>query len=60
MAWQDVLDEIAAGRSENLTCPLCRKGKLVIETLGEPERSGGPTRISCPQCKKYIEGRFTG
>ena len=49
--WQDVLDEIAAGRRTGLVCPFCKKGQLAIE-----DRQGGGMQVSCPQCKKFIEG----
>jgi endogenous inhibitor of DNA gyrase (YacG/DUF329 family) len=52
IAWQDVLDEIAAGRSDNLACPYCSARPLQIE------REDQRTRVSCPQCKKFIEGAF--
>ena len=53
IVWQDVLDEVAAGRPDGLVCPFCRKGKLEIE---QGER--GRVRIACPEsgCKKFIEG----
>jgi transcription elongation factor Elf1 len=54
IVWQDVLDEIAAGRPDNLTCPFCHHTPLRIE--GEGMR----TRIACSQCSKYIEGTFSG
>jgi|KBSSwiStaDraftv2_1062776.scaffolds.fasta_scaffold106237_3 hypothetical protein len=50
IVWQDVLDEISAGRRSGLVCPSCRKGQLQIE-----ERPRG-MRITCPACKKFIEG----
>jgi hypothetical protein len=50
IVWQDVLDEINAGRRSGLVCPSCKKGQLVIE-----ERARG-MRISCPACKKFLEG----
>ena len=50
IVWQDVLDEISAGRRSGLVCPSCRNGQLQIE-----ERPRG-MRITCPACKKFIEG----
>jgi hypothetical protein len=50
IVWQDVLDEISAGRRSGLVCPSCRKGQLQIE-----DRPRG-MRITCPACKKFIEG----
>jgi hypothetical protein len=52
IAWQDVLDMVVAGRPEGLACPYCHARPLLIE---EVEFS---TRISCPKCKKFIQGRF--
>jgi hypothetical protein len=53
MAWQDVLDAVAAGRPSEAGCPYCNHRPLTIE---EVEFS---TRISCSKCKKFIQGRFT-
>jgi hypothetical protein len=50
IVWQDVLDEIIAGRRSGLVCPNCKKGQLQIE-----EQPRG-MRISCPACKQFIEG----
>jgi hypothetical protein len=52
IVWQDVLDMVAAGRPSEVGCPFCNHRPLTIE---EVEYS---TRISCPKCKKFIEGRF--
>ncbi|HKA91663.1 MAG TPA: hypothetical protein VKE22_28565 [Haliangiales bacterium] len=49
--WQDVLDEISAGRRAGLVCPFCRKGQLAVE-----DKQTGGLRVSCPNCKKFIEG----
>jgi hypothetical protein len=48
--WQDTLDEIMAGRRSGLLCPSCKKGTLQIE-----EQPRG-LRITCPACKKFLEG----
>jgi len=50
--WQDVLDEIHAGRKDNLTCPHC--GHMPLEVTQREL----VTRIACPQCKQYLEGSF--
>ena len=55
IAWQDVLDEIAAGRSTTLQCPFCATAPLDVE-----EKFNGRTKISCKKCSKYIEGTFSG
>jgi hypothetical protein len=59
IAWQDVLDEIAAGRGEGLSCPFCRTGKLEIGANPDGARDS-KTRIECNRCKKFIEGQFAG
>jgi hypothetical protein len=52
MPWMDVLDMVNAGRPSEVGCPFCNHRPLTIE---EVEHS---TRISCPKCKKFIQGRF--
>jgi hypothetical protein len=52
IVWQDVLDEIAAGRPHNLSCPYCSHTPLRIETVGRK------TRIRCDACEQFIEGAF--
>jgi len=49
LLWQDVLEEIAAGKKQKLSCPVCREGELNIE-----ER-GSRMRISCPRCREFVE-----
>jgi hypothetical protein len=50
--WQDVLDTIAAGRADaGMKCPFCQQGTLAVE-----QGDRGRIRVSCPQCKKFIEG----
>jgi hypothetical protein len=53
MVWQDVLDMVAAGRPNEVGCPFCNHRPLTVEEI---EFS---TRISCPKCKKFIQGRFS-
>jgi hypothetical protein len=53
--WQDVLDDIAAGRRASLACPFCQAVGLKVDT-----KPTGLVRIDCPACKHYIEGRFPG
>jgi transcription elongation factor Elf1 len=55
IAWQDVLDEIAARRPGDLTCPFCGNRPLRVE-----EQEHGALRVSCAKCGKYIEGRLGG
>ena len=53
IAWQDVLDAVAAGRPTiGLGCPFCQHRPLTIEEIDFS------TRISCGKCKKFIQGRF--
>jgi ribosomal protein S27E len=52
VVWQDVLDEIMAGRTANLGCPYCKHRPMTVEELE------GSTRISCSKCGKFIQGRF--
>lgn len=51
--WQDVLDEIQAGREADLTCPHCHKKPLVIE-----HELDGKTKVSCRACGQFLQGRF--
>jgi hypothetical protein len=53
IAWQDVLDEVVAGRSNALGCPYCKHRPLTVEEVDQS------TRISCPKCGKFIQGRFS-
>ena len=52
VAWQDVLDMVAAGRPSEVGCPFCNHRPLTIEEVDNS------TRISCGKCKKFIQGRF--
>ena len=52
IVWQDVLDQIMAGRPNDLSCPYCHHRPMLVEKL---EYS---TRISCSKCQKFIQGRF--
>lgn len=54
MVWADVLDALAARRGEPLTCPLCGARPLDVEQL-----PSGATRVTCPKCTRFIEGRFS-
>ena len=50
--WQDLLDEVAAGRTSGLVCPFCRWRRGPEIEQGER----GRVAITCPKCKKFIEG----
>jgi hypothetical protein len=51
MVWQDVLDEVVAGRVQNLRCPVCGKGDIVID------RNEQRLRLECRACRRFIEAR---
>jgi hypothetical protein len=50
--WQDVLDQVAAGRVQDLRCPFCQQGKITLDET--PER----TRLECRACRRFIEGKL--
>ncbi len=52
LIWQDVLDDIVAGRLTNLLCPFCKKNPVHID------RQPLKTRVECRVCQRFIEGRF--
>jgi hypothetical protein len=51
--WQDVLDDVAAGRERNLRCPFCQKGEISVD------RNEQRIRLECRACRRFIEGRMT-
>ncbi len=52
--WQDVLEEILAGRGGALACPHCNHSPLKVDNTTEL------TKISCSGCEAFIQGRFGG
>ena len=54
--WQDVLDDVVAGRLQNLRCPFChaagKSGQISVEETEER------TRLECRSCRRFLEGRF--
>jgi hypothetical protein len=52
MAWQEVLDAVAAGRPGESSCPFCGHRPMTIEEIDFS------TRISCEKCKQFIQGKF--
>ena len=54
MMWQDVLDEVAAGRARNLHCPYCQVGEVAITHDEQTKR----TKVECRGCKRFIEVRM--
>jgi transcription elongation factor Elf1 len=54
MMWQDVLDQVAAGRPSNLRCPYCEKGEVSVTSDEQSKR----TKLACKSCKRFIEVRL--
>jgi hypothetical protein len=52
MVWQDVLDEVAAGRERDLRCPFCQQGQVAVD------RNEQRVRLECRGCRRFIEGRL--
>jgi hypothetical protein len=52
LAWQDVLDEVMAGRTKGHRCPFCREAEVTVD------QDGARLRIDCPKCHKFFEGRL--
>ncbi len=50
--WQDLLDAVASGRVQDLRCPFCKKGEVVVDKNVER------TRLECRSCRRFVEGRF--
>jgi hypothetical protein len=53
--WQDVLEDIAAGKLSTLRCPFCQAPGLKVQQTGP---GGSMTRVECGACRHFIEGRF--
>jgi hypothetical protein len=53
--WQDVLENVQAGRTAGLKCPFCYHGSIQVS---KRERV---TTVQCENasCRHYIEGRFS-
>jgi DNA-directed RNA polymerase subunit RPC12/RpoP len=51
--WQDILDQVMAGRTSGHICPFCAKGEI------DAEIDEAYLRVRCPDCGKWIEGRFS-
>jgi hypothetical protein len=54
LMWQDALDEVAAGRTQNLRCPFCLKGEIAIVNDEQLKKM----RLECKACRRFIEGRM--
>lgn len=52
--WQDALEQVQAGRTENIKCPFCEEGVIAVT---QEDRQ---TRLECRKCRHFIEGRFGG
>ena len=50
--WQDVLDQVMAGRTKGHICPHCGEGEVVAE-IDEVFLS-----VRCEKCGKWLEGRM--
>ncbi len=53
LMWQDVLDLVAAGKT-NLVCPFCKKGQIQVK----PVEGTKMTRLECAACRQFVQGRF--
>ena len=53
--WQDVLDQVMAGRTKGHTCPHCGKAEVDAE-IDEYQTF---LKVACPGCGKYVEGQLT-
>jgi hypothetical protein len=51
--WQDVLEDVQAGKTSALRCPFCQTAGLKIE------EKQNLTRVECGSCHHFIEGRFS-
>lgn len=51
--WQDILDEVMAGRVDNHKCPFCHKQTVEVDA----DADYGGIRVSCVSCGKFVEGR---
>ena len=48
--WYEVVEAIAAGRTQGLLCPECQFSEgLVVE------EAAGRTTVRCPSCKRVVE-----
>lgn len=51
--WQDVLESVRAGRTDNLKCPFCYEGTITVAQRAQL------TRLECTRCRHFLEGRFS-
>lgn len=52
MLLQDVLGEVAAGRTDGHLCPLCDKGQLDCSV----DEATDTVRLQCPHCRLLFTG----
>lgn len=52
VVWQDVLDEVMAGRTQGHRCPECHAKGLKVE------RTPAKVSIKCEECGVHFEGRL--
>ncbi len=57
LIWQDVLDEVVAGRTRSLRCPLCPPNKSGEVQVSKDEVTRR-TRLQCNVCRRFIEVRL--
>ncbi len=48
--YQDIIQDVLAGRMEGHKCPYCNKGELEIKF------DGSRMYIKCPECGRFFEG----
>jgi len=48
--YQDIIQQVLAGRVKDHKCPYCEKGILEINF------DGSKMMIKCPECGRYFEG----
>jgi ribosomal protein L37AE/L43A len=52
VVWQDILDEVMAGRTQGHRCPYCNADKLQVE------KTPAQVFIKCSECGKTFKGRL--
>lgn len=48
--YEDIVQEVLAGRTEGLHCPVCKEGEL------ECEYDGNRVFVKCKDCGRFFEG----
>jgi len=47
--WREVVEEVLAGRTEDLACPACREGMLTCRFDGDS------LELRCPRCGRHLQ-----